>query len=102
MGAYKPIPNPQERRAMSDIADRLSLMAGVFKGENGLRGLVDSQEFWDKQPYGTRLYYGDGGADYLHRDVLRAAVRCLEELTVPSFVCEECKKGGGDGCGHED
>lgn len=51
--------------------------AGVFKGAHGLDGLLNCQEFWDRQPYGTRLYYGDGIADYLHRDVLRAAVRTL-------------------------
>jgi len=50
---------------------------GVFKGAHGLEGLANAQEFWDRQPYGTRLYYGDGIADYLHRDVLRAAVRAL-------------------------
>lgn len=51
---------------------------GVFKGAEGLRGLVEAQEFWDNQPYGTRLYYGDGISDYLHRDVLRAAVKALD------------------------
>jgi hypothetical protein len=51
---------------------------GVFKGAHGLRGLLDAREFWDKQPYGTRLYYGDGGADYLHIGVLRAAVEALD------------------------
>lgn len=50
---------------------------GVFKGAHGLDGLTNAQEFWDRQPYGTRLYYGDGIADYLHRDVLRAAIRAL-------------------------
>jgi len=51
--------------------------ASVFKGSEGLRGLLDEQEFWDRQLYGTRLYYGAGGMDYLHRDVLRAAVDAL-------------------------
>lgn len=50
---------------------------GVFKGAAGLSGLVERQAFWDEQPYGTRLYYGPGVADYLHRDVLRAAVIAL-------------------------
>ena len=50
---------------------------GVFKGAHGLEGLVNAKDFWDQQPYGTRLYYGDGIADYLHRDVLRAAIRAL-------------------------
>jgi hypothetical protein len=50
---------------------------GVFKGAHGLEGLANAVEFWEQQPYGTRLYYGDGIADYLHRDVLRAAVDVL-------------------------
>tara|TARA_R100000687_G_C6452865_1_gene166176 strand:+ start:5304 stop:5825 length:522 start_codon:yes stop_codon:yes gene_type:complete len=58
--------------------------AGVFKGSAGLRGLVESQEFWDKQPYGTRLYYGDGIADYLHRDVLRSALSLLDAPHPPA------------------
>lgn len=49
----------------------------VFKGADGLRKLADATEFWEHQPYGTRLYFGDGIADYLHRDVLRAAVAYL-------------------------
>lgn len=52
--------------------------SGVFKGHEGLSGLLCSESFWENQPYGTRLYYGDGVADYLHRDVLRAAVQILE------------------------
>lgn len=59
-------------------AEHLLAEQGVFKGHAGLRGLADSDEFWEQQPYGTRLYYGDGGLDYLHRDVLRAAVRALD------------------------
>lgn len=56
--------------------------AGVFKGAHGLRGLAEAQEFWDKQPYGTRLYYGDGAGDYLQRGVLRAAVKALDAAPV--------------------
>jgi hypothetical protein len=52
---------------------------GVFKGFHGLEGLVNSQEFWDKQPYGTRLYYGDEIGDYLHRSILETAVEILKE-----------------------
>lgn len=52
---------------------------GVFKGFDGLEGLAECQAFWDEQPYGKRLYYGSGIADYLHRDVLRAAVRALRK-----------------------
>lgn len=55
---------------------------GVFKGHEGLVGLLNADEFWQEQPYGTRLYYGDG---YLHRGVLRAAVTAL---TQPVEVCE--------------
>lgn len=51
--------------------------AGVFKGAHGLEGLANSQEFWDDKPYGKRLYYGQGGMDYLHRDVLQSAVKTL-------------------------
>jgi len=67
---------PLERLVMRIAADTLTEQ-GVFKGVHGLEGLANSQEFWDQQPYGTRLYYGDGIADYLHRDVLRAAIRAL-------------------------
>ena len=51
--------------------------AGVFKGAHGLEGLLNADDFWERQPYGTRFYYGDGIADYLHRDVLRAAIQVL-------------------------
>lgn len=51
---------------------------GVFLGHGGLRGLLEAQGFWDEQSYGTRLYYGPGITDYLHRDVLRAAVEALD------------------------
>jgi hypothetical protein len=50
---------------------------GVFKGFRGLEGLAAADSFWEGQEYGTRLYYGDGVSDYLHRDVLRAAIRAL-------------------------
>lgn len=61
---------------MSNVQRKLGA-TGVFKGAHGLEGLADAQEFWDKQPYGTRLYYGDGGLDYLHRGVLRGAIQAL-------------------------
>lgn len=50
----------------------------VFKGAHGLEGLLNADEFWESQPYGSRFYYGIGGADYLHRDVLRTAVEALK------------------------
>lgn len=53
--------------------------AGVFKGADGLRRLAEARAFWERQPYGTRLYFGDGIADYLHRGVLEAAIRALDE-----------------------
>ena len=52
--------------------------AGVFKGAEGLRAFAEADEFWSRQPYETRLYYGEGVFDYLHRSVLRAAVRVLD------------------------
>jgi hypothetical protein len=72
------IPSPAEQGAREDGEAKLT-EAGVFKGAHGLRGLLNARDFWDRQPYGTRLYYGDGGADYLHRDVLRAAVELLDK-----------------------
>jgi len=59
-----------------DLSDVLAA-AGVFKGHQGLVGLLNADEFWEQRPYGTRLYYGDGIADYLHRNVLRANVKLL-------------------------
>ena len=56
--------------------------AGVFKGMHGLEGLADADEFWAERTYGTRLYYGSGGLDYLHRSVLQSAVELLK--TSPS------------------
>lgn len=50
---------------------------GVFKGAHGLEGLANASDFWERQPYGTRFYYGDGIADYLHIGVLRAAIKAL-------------------------
>jgi len=52
---------------------------GVFKGAGGLQAFADADAFWEKQPYGTRFYFGDGIADYLHRDVLRAACAALTQ-----------------------
>ncbi len=62
---------------------------GVFKGVEGLRGLAESQEFWDKQPYGTRLYYGDGVRDCLHRGVLQIAIAALDAAPSPQDTKEE-------------
>lgn len=62
----------------SAVAEKLAA-AGVFKGFEGLEGLLNAQDFWDEQSYGTRLYYGAGITEYLHRDVLRAAVEILQQ-----------------------
>ena len=71
-------------------AQRKLAEAGVFKGAGGLEGLLNAREFWEQQPYGTRLYYGEGGLDYLHRDVLRAAVEILNRAA-PSISPEQSK-----------
>jgi hypothetical protein len=76
------IPSPAEQGAREDGEAKLT-EAGVFKGAHGLRGLLNARDFWDRQPYGTRLYYGDGGADYLHRDVLSTAVELLDKPAAP-------------------
>ena len=56
---------------------RVLAKQGVFAGHFGLEGLADADEFWENQPYGTRLYYGPGATDYLHRGVLRSAIDAL-------------------------
>ena len=70
---------------MSESKDMLLIkeleQSGVFKGADGLSKLADADAFWEGQPYGTRLYFGDGVSEYLHRDVLRAALRSLAELS---------------------
>lgn len=68
-----------QNEADNGVADFTAAIAAavIFKGSQGLAGLLNADEFWERQPYGTRLYYGDGIADYLHRDVLRAAVKLL-------------------------
>jgi hypothetical protein len=71
-----------EKISVSDIltAD------GVFLGQDGLEGLANANSFWELQPYGTRLYYGEGGMDYLHRDVLKSAIRLLIRCNPTSSV----------------
>src|SRR5690625_2637624 len=76
--AIAALPASQSGDAESKLAD-----AGVFTGHHGLRGLADADLFWEKQPYGTRLYYGDGGMDYLHRGVLQKAVEILDAAPQP-------------------
>lgn len=62
----------------SEVERKLA-QTGVFKGMHGLEGLLNATEFWDRQPYGTRLYYGDGATEYLHRHVLEAAIKILSQ-----------------------
>lgn len=50
---------------------------GVFKGAHGLEGFLNAKDFWDRQPYGSRLYYGNNATDYLHVDILRAVIEIL-------------------------
>ena len=76
--AAAPVPEPSEVR-------ELLATAGVFKGSHGIEGLLNADAFWEQQPYGTRLYYGDGIADYLHRGVLRSAVTLLQQISTPSL-----------------
>lgn len=64
-------------------AEQRLTAAGVFAGQNGLRGLWAAADFWERMPYSTRLYYGQGGYDYLHRDVLGAALRLLDQPIAP-------------------
>ena len=71
-------PAPETGGGETNAEQKLAAL-GVFKGAAGLRGLANAQSFWDEQPYGTRLYYGDGIADYLHRGALLTAVRALDE-----------------------
>lgn len=59
-------------------AENVLSQAGVFKGAEGLRGLYDDEDFWTRQPYGTRFYYGQGIAEYLHRSILGTAISSLE------------------------
>lgn len=57
--------------------------AGVFKGAEGLRRFAEDQEFWDRQMYGTRFYFNAN--EYLHRDILRAAIRVLDSNPTAVF-----------------
>lgn len=61
-------------------AEKKLAQRGVFAGHHGLRGLAQSNQFWQRQMYGARFYYGHGGGEYLHRSVLEAAVSALDEV----------------------
>lgn len=72
-------PRVEGRSTAEDVLQR----EGVFKGMGGLRGLAEASEFWEGQMYGTRLYYGPGGGQYLHRSVLQAAIAALDKMNSP-------------------
>lgn len=78
---------PAKAGGEHSIQEKLSAV-GVFKGHNGLEGLADADEFWEQQMYGTRLYYGPGIADYLHRHVLQAAIKLLKQAPLPAAPSE--------------
>ena len=75
---------------------------GVFKGAHGLEGLLNAKDFWELQPYGTRLYYGGGIADYLHIDALRAAVRALAAEFRVHIPCKGKNCSAINGQGHSE
>jgi hypothetical protein len=77
--ATPPAPEPGE-------VGELLTNNGVFKGAHGIEGLLSADAFWEQQPYGTRLYYGDGIADYLHRGVLRSVATLLQRLATPAYL----------------
>lgn len=84
---------------MTDYQTTLLYCAVV--GSHGIEGLLNADAFWEQQPYGTRLYYGDGIADYLHRGVLRSAATLLQQLSAPApavvpVVLSERLPGEGD------
>lgn len=70
----------QRQQSAAASVQEILRASGVFKGEHGLEGFANADGFWENQPYGTRLYYGDGGLDYLHRDVLRSAISLIKQL----------------------
>lgn len=71
-----PMPNNDVMHTPGSVVSALTAQ-GVFKGAHGLEGLANASDFWERQPYGTRLYYGDGIMDYLHIGVLNAAIKAL-------------------------
>lgn len=78
---------PSHSEEMSDEIIKKLQSKGVFKGFEGIEGLLNHDGFWEGQMYGARLYYGDGITEYLHRSVLRAAVELLNE-PVPQLESE--------------
>ena len=70
---------PEPRKPGNNAANALEAV-GVFKNAEGLEQLLNADTFWEQQPFGTRLYFGDGATDYLHRNVLSAAVALLNRI----------------------
>jgi len=64
------------------IAPEYNYWQDVFKGSSCFEDWANNDAFWEKQPYGTRFYFGDGAFDYVNRGVLQAAVKQLN-LTKP-------------------
>jgi hypothetical protein len=83
-----PAPEPME-------VGELLTNNGVFKGSHGIEGLLSADAFWEQQPYGTRLYYGDGIADYLHRGVLRSVVTLLQQQEAELAALKVYPEGEG-------
>ena len=71
------------REPDADSVARVLSRKGVFAGQRGLEGLAAADAFWEEQPYGTRLYFGPGTTDYLHRSVLQTAIEVLREADQP-------------------
>jgi len=74
---------------MTDRDERVARVLakqGVYAGHFGLEGLANATDFWEQQPYGTRLYYGPNATDYLHIGVLRAAIEALRAADNGSTV----------------
>lgn len=86
LSAVEPAPDGLVEQKLTD--------AGAFAGQLGLRGLAECDKFWERQPYGKRLYYGPEAMDYLHRDVLRTVMKLLDKpaLTSRAAVLEEAAK----------
>lgn len=68
----------QANDARPKSAEEALARQGVFAGIDGLRRFSNAAEFWERQMYGTRFYFGPGGLDYLHHSVLRAAIDALD------------------------
>lgn len=74
-----PTPEPMDKSMIREALEN----SGVFKNADALVRFCEADEYWERLPYGKRLYFGEGPADYLHRDVLRAALNALAELDKP-------------------